>query len=207
MLVSLHVAGEVFDVTCFTGINQYHCLRVQGECGPAHLSSQHIRAVDFEMACTPSDEVKGAARKEVFAANTRAHVRESITYLASIHLAWEEDKNHESTTPHSFGCIQASRADLQRLEQEQLDPEAQIVTAILDVVTDMRHFHFVKHGEIDPSVAKQVCALPLLVWPLHTPAINTCCAVLLIDTCCTADSHSYRIAIAQLSDSYRTAIR
>ena len=162
------IAGEVFDITCFTGINQYHCLRVEGGCSQAHLSSQHIRSVDFEVACSPPDELNQAARKEAFSANTRAHALPSITYLASIHLAWEAEENHACITPHSFACIQASRQDLQRLEQEQLDPEAQVITVIVDLVTDMRHFHFVKHGEMDPLLASQVCALPTIAIRIAT---------------------------------------
>ena len=51
--VHVRIAGEQFDVTCFSGVSQYHCLRVQGECGPGHVSSCHLRATDFESMCQP----------------------------------------------------------------------------------------------------------------------------------------------------------
>ena len=153
-----HVPGEVFDITCFTGINQYHCLRVEGQCTPAHLSSQHVRSVDFELMCNPEDK-GGASHKEAFEAATRDKHITSLTYLASIHLAWECDKNHERITPSSFCCLQSTRQDLQRMESVQLDPQAEIVTVILDVVTDRLHFHFVKSKSSLPTEKKVMLAV------------------------------------------------
>ena len=160
----LTLAGEAFDITCFTGINQYHCLRVEGECGPTHLSSQHIRSVDFEVRCSTTDDQPNT--KEAFEGNTRQHFLECLTYQASIHLAYEGEKNHERIGPNSFACIQATRDDLQLLGQQQLDPGAEIVTLLLDVVTDRRHFHLVKaSAAADDSSAsrlrQQVMLMPL----------------------------------------------
>lgn len=139
-----HVPGEVFDITCFTGINQYHCLRAEGKCNAAQLSSQHIRSTDMESACNGDEaEAEALARKEAFEAATRKRYLQSLTYMASIHLAWEKQGNDERVTPSSFCCMQSSRGDLRRMEAAELDPQASIVTVIMDVVTDQRHFHFV----------------------------------------------------------------
>ena len=64
--------------------------------------------------------------------------------MASIHLAYEEEPNHERIGPNSFACMQATPQDLERLGQQQLDPGADVVTLIFDVVTDKRNFHLVK---------------------------------------------------------------
>ena len=133
----------MFDITCFTGINQYHCLQVEGVCGASHLSSQHLRSVDFEVECN-GRAAGNVDPKEGFQAATREDYLKALTYLASIHLAWEQDENHERITPSSFSCVQTTRNDLLRMETVDLDPQADIVTVILDVVTDQRHFHFVK---------------------------------------------------------------
>ena len=159
----LTLAGEAFDITCFTGINQYHCLRVEGECCASHLSSQHIRSVDFEVHCSTDHQPN---TKDLFEANTRKFYLECLTYMASIHLAYEEEKNHERIGPNSFACMQATRQDLESLGQQQLDPGADIVTLIFDVVTDKRHFHLVKpSGAADSSALREQVNLVL---PAHS---------------------------------------
>ena len=141
----MFISGEVFDITCFTGVNQYHALRVHGQCAATHLSSQHIRSVDFEMMCSPDESsAKSKSRKEAFTANTRDNYMASIVYMASIHLAWKPEPNHERITPRSFVQMQCSRDDFNRLNTTELDPHADIVTLIIDVVTDKRNLHFVK---------------------------------------------------------------
>jgi len=43
------------------------------------------------------------------------------------------------------------------MESVQLDPQAEIVTVILDVVTDLAHFHFVKSkGSLSDKATKKV---------------------------------------------------
>ena len=139
---SLLLPGEVFDITVFCGINQYHALRTEGSCGASHLSSAHIRATDFEVMCAP--ESSSTDRKADFERNTREHSLHALTYAASIHLAYEADKNHERITSNSYACLQTTREDFRRLGEQQLDPDSDIVTVVIDAVTDKRHFHFVK---------------------------------------------------------------
>ena len=99
-------------------------------------------------------------------ASTRKHHLACLTYQASIHLAYESETNHERITPSSFACLQATREDLQRLASQQLDPGSDIVVLIFDVVTDQRHFHFVKSSKAaDSSSALQ--AQVLLACPTH----------------------------------------
>ena len=179
-----HVPGEVFDICCFTGINQYHCLRVEGECAAAHLSSQHMRSTDFEMMCNPPEDAS-VDHKEAFAAATRDKYLTAITYQASIHLAWEASKNHERITPNSFGCLQSTRGDLHRMQEMQLDPQAEIVTVIMDVVTDKLHFHFVKDKPGAHSIQKKV------ILPANIDML----------------ARSYPAATPQLPGSYPVAIR
>ena len=73
----------------------------------------------------------------------------------------------------------------------QLDPEADIVTVIMDVVTDKRHFHlFVKSkGSSSITKAKVVLALTALV------------------TCFAEANSRRRLAIRWPSGSYPVAIR
>jgi hypothetical protein len=107
-----------------------------------------MRSTDMECTCNGDEaSVPGGGRpdkKEAFEAATRKHYLQSLTYMASIHLAWEKQENNERVTPSSFCCMQSSREDLRRMEAAELDPQASIVTVIMDVVTDQRHFHFVK---------------------------------------------------------------
>lgn len=71
---------------------------------------------------------------------------EALTYMASIHLAYEPSPNHKRITPSSSACLQATRENLTSLESVTLDPSADIVTVILDTVTDQRNIHLVKTG-------------------------------------------------------------
>ena len=138
---AVRTQGEVFDVTCFAGVSQYHCLRAHGECGHAHLSSCHLRSTDFELACQAEDDVPAQQAKEVFARNTRSMFMQCMVYTAAIHLAWEQEPNHESISHNSAAVLQTSRADLNMLQTAAVDPACQIVTVVLDVVTDRKHFH------------------------------------------------------------------
>ena len=157
-----HVLGEVFDITCFAGINQFHCLRVEGRCSAAHLSSQHMRSVDFECMCNIDFDKEGKAvdRKAAFEAATREKYLTCITYQATVHLAWEADENHERITPNSFACMQSRREDYLRMETMPLDPQADIVTMIIDVVTDKLHFHLVKAKSGSSLEGKVMLARP-----------------------------------------------
>ena len=136
---AVKTTGEVFDVTCFAGISQYHCLRVHGECSHSHLSSCHLRCTDFELACQPEE---GDARpKEAFMRNTHGMFMQCLVYASSIHLAWAAEDNHELISLSSACTLQCTRADLDLLRTVDVDPAAHIVTVILDVVTDKQHFH------------------------------------------------------------------
>ena len=158
--------GEVFDITCFTGINQYHALRTEGLCNPAHLSSAHIRAVDFELMCAPPDQ-DATSRKEAFTRSTHSHFVEAITYLASINLAYENEPNHDSISASSFANLQCTREDLSRLGSTMVDPHADIVTLVIDAVTDKKHLHFVKASSTPSSTyRKQVAQLAQLAQQL-----------------------------------------
>jgi hypothetical protein len=136
----------VFDITCFTGISQYHTIRTEGQCSPCSLSSIHIRAVDFELMCAPDPDCHADKRKEDFEKQTRDKFQTALTYMASIDLAYENEQNHDSITPSSFSCLQATRENFKRVDTVELDPAADIVTIIIDTVTDKRHLHFVKAG-------------------------------------------------------------
>ena len=138
----VRIVGEQYDVTSFAGVCQYECLRVQGECGPGHVSSCHLRATDFESMCQPE---KGDPEPKVtFAKNTRKLFLPCLVYTAAIHLAWQKEGNHESISPKSRCFLQSTRDDLSCLANMDLDPAAQIVTLIIDVFTDKGHLHFVK---------------------------------------------------------------
>ena len=141
----------------FAGINQYHTVRTEGACGASSLSSGHIRATDFEMMCAPEPSCKD--RKAEFERLTRENSLHCLTYAASIHLAYEPEENHERITANSFLCMQAMREDIRRLEQQELDPDADIVTLIFDAVTDKRHFHLVKSNANaeEAKLFKTVC--------------------------------------------------
>ena len=67
------------------------------------LDHAHIRATDFEMMCAP--EEKSTDRKADFERNTREHFLHALTYAASLHLAYEQEKNHErSPATHLRAC-------------------------------------------------------------------------------------------------------
>ena len=165
----------MFDVTCFAGINQYHTLRVEGKCNPGQLSSVQIRCVDFEIQANRKDtesddheQTGGASRgskeegegdlgisEDDFKKNTRAIFYPCMTYLASTHLAWEPEANHERISPLSMAFLQAGRKDLAELKHYSIDPNADIVCMIIDVITDKRNLHFVK----DHSEAKEAATI------------------------------------------------
>ena len=122
--------------------------------------------MDFEVQCSTDQSTKACATKDAFEANTRKFYLESLVYQASIHLAYEGEKNHERIGPNSFACMQATRQDLELLGQQQLDPGTDIVTLIFDVVTDKRHFHLVKpSGAADSSKLQEQVNLLL---PAHS---------------------------------------
>jgi len=145
------IAGEQFDVTCFSGVSQYHCLRAHGECTPGHISSCHLRATDFESMCQaePGDPQERAT----FVKNTRKLFLPCLVYSAATHLSWQMEENHESISTYSRCFLQATRKDLRSLAELEVDPVAQIVTVIIDVITDKGATHFVKagSGSVDES--------------------------------------------------------
>lgn len=161
----------MFDITCFTGIAQFHTVRTEGQCSPSSLSSIHIRAVDFELSCAPSPEIsEPALRKADFEKQTRDKSLTSLTYMASIDLAYAETLNHESITPNSFACLQCTRENFKRLDTVQLDPSADIITIIIDTVTDKKHLHFVKTGTSASTALEAQAARFKKVLPLRPPA-------------------------------------
>jgi hypothetical protein len=104
--------------------------------------------------CAPEDqELDQKARKAEFERNTRKHALDCITYMASIHLAYEDEPNHERITPNSFATLQCTRENTLRMNRTNLDPQADIVTVILDTVTDKRSLHLVKAGAPHQQVA------------------------------------------------------
>jgi hypothetical protein len=136
-------AGETFDVTCFAGINQYHTLRVEGECNPGQLSSCHIRCVDFEEQAMALAEVDSA---ESFSTATRSMFAQTMVYLASIHSAWRREKENHCRVAAAQAMLQCTRANLESVKVLEPDPSANIVMLVIDVVTDMRHIHLVKEA-------------------------------------------------------------
>lgn len=71
-----------------------------------------------------------------------------LVYAASIHLAWANEPNHELSTEHSTCILQCTRADLKLIQSTEIDAEAQIVTLVLDVVTDKAHVHLVTQATV-----------------------------------------------------------
>ena len=69
-----------------------------------------------------------------------------LTYLSSIDLAWQKEPTHTRISPESISLLQASRADLELFKTLPVDPNASIVTLIIDCVTDRNHFHLVKEA-------------------------------------------------------------
>ena len=139
---AVKAAGEVFDVTCFAGVSQYHCLRAYGECGHAHLSSCHLRSTDFELACQPAEGSK--TPREDFARNTRAMYMNCMVYTSAIHLGWQREDNAECISSQSACVLQTTRADVAQLQHISPDPASQIVTVILDLITDKKHLHLAR---------------------------------------------------------------
>lgn len=177
----------MFDITCFTGISQYHTLRTEGQCGPCSLSSTHIRAVDFELMCAPDPGCHPDSRKADFEKQTRDKFQIALTYMASIDLAYENEQNHDSITPNSFSCLQATRENFKRVNTVELDPAADIVTIIIDTVTDKSHLHFVKAGTSASTESYQE-NLRKKVLPLRVRVCTAC-------TACTPTPDSQLIAI------------
>jgi hypothetical protein len=70
-----------------------------------------------------------------------------MVYMASIHLAWEQEQNHDRISRLSRCCLQATREDLLSLKSQEVDPAAQIMLIVIDVITDMKHTHFVKAAD------------------------------------------------------------
>ena len=81
--------------------------------------------------------------------------------MASIDLAYAETINNENITPNSFACLQCTRENFKRLDTVDLDPSADIITIIIDTVTDKRHLHFVKPGTSASTSAHFKKVLPL----------------------------------------------
>ena len=69
-----------------------------------------------------------------------------LIYTAATHLSWQKEENHESISTNSRCFLQATRKDLRSLAELELDPIAQIVTIIIDLITDKKKMHFVKAG-------------------------------------------------------------
>ena len=90
-------------------------------------------------------ETEGGDIKAAFEANTRAMHLQCLAYQASIHLAWEAEPNHERISSQSQCFMQCTRENLELLKNDiGFEPKASVVTLILDVITDKKHFHFVR---------------------------------------------------------------
>ena len=131
--------GETFDVACFGGCAQYHALRTKGEAGPGMLSSVHIRCTDFEAQAHTEE-------KEGHAASTHKLHMPCMAYLATTHLAWLRDTNHERISLDSACYLQSTRADVHALITHPIDPTCDMVCLIIDVTTDGKHVHLCKQG-------------------------------------------------------------
>lgn len=142
-VLSFHAAakaqGEVFDVTCFGGCAQYHALRTQGKVGPGMLSSIHIRATDFEAQAHTQDGGQHAT-------STHKMHMPCMAYLATTHLAWQRDPNHERISLDSACYLQSTRADVHGVITHPIDPTCDMVCIIMDVTTDALHVHLCKQG-------------------------------------------------------------
>lgn len=113
----------------------------------------------MESACQP--EAKSKQPKEEFAKNTRDMFMPCLAYASSIHLAWaKECPNHERISQQSLAIMQSTRYDLTDLQSTELDPAAQMVCLILDVVTDMSHFHLVKQAEDESAEGESALHAP-----------------------------------------------
>ena len=141
---ALH-AGEVFDVTCFTGLTLFHTQRVKGETTVGCVESCTIRANALVMECQADS--RDREPKASFAKNTRDSFMNVMVYMASIHLAWEKEPNHDRISQLSRCCLQATREDLLSLKNQEVDPAAQILTIVIDVTTDMKNVHLVKAAD------------------------------------------------------------
>ena len=87
--------------------------------------------------CAPAEDVEPALRKAHFEKNTRDKYLNCIAYMASIDLAYENEPNHERITPNSFASLQATRDNFARLDTVELDPAADIITIIIDAITQI----------------------------------------------------------------------
>ena len=135
-------------MTCFTGVTLYQTLRVHGQTTVGCVESCTIRANDFVMQCQAESGDRDP--KASFATNTRDLFMRVMVYLASIHLAWAKEPNHARISNLSRCCLQATREDLNRLQELEVDPQAEIVTIILDVITDKGHVHLVRgNADVD----------------------------------------------------------
>lgn len=153
---AVQLAGEVFDVTCFAGVNQYHTLRTTGECSAGSLSSTHIRSVDFEVQCQPENGNPDPTGH--FQRMTREMFTECITYTTSIHMAWSNEPNHDRISSGSDCTLQATHDDLSNLAALTPDFNADVVTVILDVVTDRKNCHLVRKIEDAKELTRALAA-------------------------------------------------
>jgi Ran GTPase-activating protein (RanGAP) involved in mRNA processing and transport len=91
--------------------------------------------------------------RATFVKNTRKLFLPCLVYSVATHLSWQMEENHESMSTYSRCFLQATRKDLRSLAELEVDPVAQIVTVIIDVITDKGATHFVKagSGSVDES--------------------------------------------------------
>ena len=69
-----------------------------------------------------------------------------MVYIATTHLAWAAEGNHERVTANSACHLQSTRADMEALQHHPIDATCDIVAVIIDVTTDGRHVHLCKEG-------------------------------------------------------------
>ena len=115
------------------------------------VESCTIRAHALVMECQADS--RDREPKASFAKNTRDSFMNVKVYMASIHLAWEKEPNHDRISQLSRCCLQATREDLLSLKNQEVDPAAQILTIVIDVTTDMKNLHLVKAADdLNPNV-------------------------------------------------------
>ena len=130
--------------------------------------------------CAPDEGSRD--RKADFEKNTRENHLACLTYMASIDLVYQPEKNHDRITPNSFAWLQATRDNFKRLDDVDLDPAADIITLIVDTVTDRRHLHFVKPGSTEDNTANFKKVLLLHTSPSNLFWHCTACTATLIAT-------------------------
>ena len=135
-------------MTAPASLSAYHTLRSEGECTATSLTSGHLRSTDFEAHCNDKDYNQ-------FKANTRAIFPNVMTYMAGLHRLWEEEPNHERITPSSACFLQFTREDMDKLASIQIDPSAQIVMAVFDIMTDPKHWHLCQSAQGSDQGKKQ----------------------------------------------------